>query len=436
MPFVNSAEAGKVVKLLLRKETTPLETTAEQFGREFPRGEHYKALCAVINQLQVEEHSLLSLEERIAALYLFHSVYRDRPLSENPFVSYLIEVACEESRSVDERIFALQLLSSPPSSQVAKLTPREVVACLPLPSRVQFPSRETLQQQFPPARVNAHEEWEADSTAAAQAGGTSQNSQELPSNSSQGVSQLTPAEDNHGTQLAATPPNQGGVQQSDAVAPREDASSGKEVSEEVRALMAAAVKGPLLPSQQQQVLKELEENPSAVHSHSLEPSALPSLVEHNPAIAVEVLLRLLKAKAAADHLAVLVGMDLSLHSLEVVNRLTTAAQLPQEFVHDYIVGCIASCERAQDNFVQNRLVRLVCVFLQSLIRNNIVNLQDLFLEVQAFCISFSRIREAASLFRLLKTLEAADDGADDELGEDAKFEQSAKANHAEASGSS
>ena len=62
---------------------------------------------------------------------------------------------------------------------------------------------------------------------------------------------------------------------------------------------------------------------------------------------LQVLLRLLKVKAAADHLAVLVGMDLSLHSLEVVNRLTTAAQLPQEFVHDYIVGCIASCERAQ-----------------------------------------------------------------------------------------
>merc|ERR1711957_656797 len=109
---------------------------------------------------------------------------------------------------------------------------------------------------------------------------------------------------------------------------------------EVRELIAKAVKAPLPSSQQQVIFSGLEQDAKLVYHCGLTPRKLPELVENNQAIA-----------------------------MEVVDRLTTAVDLPTEFVHLYISNCISSCENIKDKYMQNRLVRLVCVFLQSLIRN-------------------------------------------------------------------
>ncbi len=62
---------------------------------------------------------------------------------------------------------------------------------------------------------------------------------------------------------------------------------------------------------------------------------------------LQLLLRCLKGESAPDYLAVLVSMELSLHSLEVVSRLTSSLDLPQDFINHYIANCIASCDRAE-----------------------------------------------------------------------------------------
>ena len=63
---------------------------------------------------------------------------------------------------------------------------------------------------------------------------------------------------------------------------------------------------------------------------------------------MQVLIRLLRSESAAPgYLAALAGLRLSLHSLEVVNRLTLAGSLPGDCVSAFVSGCIACCERAE-----------------------------------------------------------------------------------------
>ena len=173
----------------------------------------------------------------------------------------------------------------------------------------------------------------------------------------------------------------------------------------------------------------------------LGPQHLPLIIEKNPTVAVAFLHSILSPPLATPALSSLMlspllQLDLSLHSMEVVNRLATSSSpsssssspssssptpsspspsgpslLPPDFLSLYLHHALECCRALRDKYAQSRMVRLVCVFLQSLLRGERRDglgegLDGLREELMSFCVDFSKVKEAAALFRLLKEWEA------------------------------
>lgn len=177
---------------------------------------------------------------------------------------------------------------------------------------------------------------------------------------------------------------------------------------EARTLMQKAFTTSLSLAETPIIIESLRKGTTSAQDLGLTPNKLPNLVDHNPLVAIEALLSLMHSDYISEYLCVLVKMEMSVHSMEVVNRLTTAVELPSEFMRLYVSNCIQSCDSIKDTYFQNRSVRLVCVFLQSLLKSGTINLQDVHVEVTHFCTQFGRIREAGALLRFLKSLQSTE----------------------------
>jgi len=128
-----------------------------------------------------------------------------------------------------------------------------------------------------------------------------------------------------------------------------------------------------------------------------------TLVDRNPSLALECLIRLASKHHINQYLTALVAMSMSFNSMDVVNRLIYSIVPPPNFVQGYVIKCVRSCTLMKsDAEKQGQYVRRLCALLYQLIRGKKFNVKPHFVELQAFCIEFAHVKEASTLHRLLK----------------------------------
>jgi hypothetical protein len=194
-----------------------------------------------------------------------------------------------------------------------------------------------------------------------------------------------------------------------------------------RMLFSAAFNRQIKPAQEEDLIRFMQRSPATIRGR-LSPTRLPDLVHNNPRIATQALLIQRNVKKGEtdetrdengdnsslwdEYMGVLVDVrPVNVNSMEVVNGLLKERCMDPQHLHAFVRNCIQSCEHVlgdRSGERQSRLVRMVCVFVQTLIRTRVLDVTEngldnlLLIDLRPFCISFSKIKEAVSLYKLIE----------------------------------
>ncbi|RIA98752.1 hypothetical protein C1645_731479 [Glomus cerebriforme] len=407
---------------LLHIVDQPFENIAVEFKGLVPEQKRFEAACALMALLEDGESQT---NERVVALYILYNLYNVVPIHQNPFLILFLNlyktnlkfIETSYDLLVEFRVEALILADK--GSQLADKTPVDVyqqfangdnsltinmeeinIAEFEYYIKQEFDVRPSSKEEYP----EMHDDSRSWATI-----DVSEDSYVPPP-----LPEIQPEQINIASQDHDRNHEQDIEQDYDIIT--------EFTEQDVPGLMDKALQRALILPEEEFILSQFKKNDKLVYQCDLSPEKLPDLVENNPRLAVEALLQLKSSPQVGKFLKTFVTINdperLQQSSMEpvtrmrismdVLNQLTKSPisfPLPPEFLHNYLSNCVRACEENQNRNIQDRQVRLICVFIQSLINNNIIDVNRFFIEILAFCLQYSRVREAASLYKFLLDLQ-------------------------------
>ena len=131
----------------------------------------------------------------------------------------------------------------------------------------------------------------------------------------------------------------------------------------MKLLFSKASKEVLTHDESQRLCSGINDDPALFHHMGTMPQKLPLLVQKNPKVATEVLIRLGNSEKYSGCLTVLGNLDIDLQSIDMVNKLTRVHKVPMEILHIFIERCFSFCRDTTNSGIQVDLSGWFAFFL-------------------------------------------------------------------------
>lgn len=106
----------------------------------------------------------------------------------------------------------------------------------------------------------------------------------------------------------------------------------------------------------------------------------------------------------SEVLSTLSFLPVALATLDLVNRLVAQSRLLSKdetalLLHGFLANAIRGAEGMEERRAQTRCVQLLCLFITSLLRSGVVDVEEVFYEVQELGVRFMFVKEARELWK-------------------------------------